>query len=171
MFKLIGSLLILAATTFIGFEIARRLSVRPKQIQLFAASLETLETEIMYGHTPLGEACMKISKQLPNPICVHYERFAHFLEKEEITVYQAWEDALKETWKQTVLKQNEFEILQQFGANLGKHDRESQQKQIILTLNHLGREEKEAREKQKTYEKMSRNLGVLVGMLIIILLI
>ncbi|GIN55752.1 stage III sporulation protein SpoIIIAB [Lederbergia ruris] len=171
MFKIIGSLLILGATTFIGFEIARRLSERPKQLQLFAASLETLETEIMYGHTPLGEACMKISNQLPNPVSDHYAKFAHFLTKEEITVYQAWEAALKETWKQTELKQNEFEILQQFGANLGKHDRESQQKQIILTLNHLGREEKEAREKQKIYEKMARNLGVLIGILIIILLV
>ncbi|KRG11606.1 stage III sporulation protein SpoIIIAB [Lederbergia galactosidilytica] len=171
MFKLIGSLLILGATTIIGFEIARGLSERPKQLQLFAASLETLETEIMYGHTPLGEACIKISKQLPNPISAHYVRFSNFLQKEEITVYKAWEAALKETWKQTALKQNEFEILQQFGANLGRHDRESQQKQIILTLNHLSREEKEAREKQKIYEKMSRNLGVLIGVLIILLLL
>ncbi|MCJ7839347.1 stage III sporulation protein SpoIIIAB [Lederbergia sp. NSJ-179] len=171
MLKFIGAFFILGATTFIGFEIARRLSERPKQLQLFAASLETLEAEIMYGHTPLGEACIKISKQLSKPISDHYARFADLLNEEDITVIQAWEAALKETWKRTALKQNEFEILQQFGVNLGKHDRESQQKQIVLTLNHLERVEKEAHEKQKMYEKMARSLGVLSGLLIVILLI
>ncbi|WP_062104710.1 stage III sporulation protein SpoIIIAB [Bacillus niameyensis] len=171
MFKLFGALFILIATTMIGFEAAKRLSRRPKHLKLFQNSLETLEAEIMYGHTPLGEAAIKISEQLPEPVSSHYRIFANYLKKDETTVIIAWEEALKETWRHTALKQNEYEILLQFGANLGKHDRDSQQKQIILTLTHLEREEEEAREVQKRYEKMMQSFGVLSGLLIIILLL
>lgn len=74
-------------------------------------------------------------------------------------------------WEQTDLKQSEYEILVQFGENLGKHDRFTQQKHILLTLTHLEREESDAREKQKQYEKLMKSLGFLSGLLFIILLL
>ena len=79
-------------------------------------------------------------------------------------MHSAWEESLKEIWSKTALKQSEYEILLQFGGNLGKHDRQTQQKQIMLTLTHLEREEEGAREKQKAYEKMLKSLGVLSGL-------
>ena len=88
-----------------------------------------------------------------------------------MTVFIAWEEALKKTWKDTSLKHNEYEILLQFGANLGKHDRSSQQKQIMLTLSHLEREENDAREAQKKYENMLKSIGLLSGLLIVLLLL
>ena len=66
---------------------------------------------------------------------------------------------MKEVWGITALKKNEFEIMKQFGETLGRHDRVSQQKQILLTLTHLEREESEASDKQQKYEKMMKSLG------------
>jgi stage III sporulation protein AB len=60
--------------------------------------------------------------------------------------------------------------MSQFGATLGQHDREHQQKQIRLTLNHLEREEGDAIESQNRYEKMLKSLGFLTGLLIVILM-
>jgi len=70
----------------------------------------------------------------------------------------------------TALKQGEFEIMKQFGETLGRHDRLSQQKHIMLTLTHLEREESEAIQSQMKYEKMVKSLGFLSGLLLIILL-
>ena len=61
--------------------------------------------------------------------------------------------------------------MKQFGETLGRHDRISQQKQIMLTLTHLEREEADARDKQKKYEKMVKSLGFFSGLLLIILFI
>ena len=61
--------------------------------------------------------------------------------------------------------------MKQFGETLGRHDRVSQQKQIMLTLTHLEREENEARDRQIRYEKMVKNIGFLTGLLLIILLL
>jgi stage III sporulation protein AB len=60
--------------------------------------------------------------------------------------------------------------MKQFGETLGRHDRMSQQKHIMLTLTHLEREEADAIQAQATYEKMTKSLGFLSGLLLIILL-
>jgi len=132
--------------------------------------LQSLEAEIMYGHTPLHEASRRLAEQLTNPLSTFFDSFAKKLTDTETTVKEAWETSLKEVWKATALKQGEFEIMKQFGETLGRHDRFSQQKHIMLTLSHLEREEADAIDRQAKYEKMVKSLGFLSGLLLIILL-
>lgn len=170
MMKLIGAMLIIIATTWTGFEFARHLTERPRQLRALKTALQSLEAEIMYSHTPLHEASRRLALQLPHPLAHFFATFAKKLTETETTVRDAWEECLKEVWGKTALKRNEFEIMKQFGETLGRHDRQSQQKQIVLTLTHLEREESEAREKQAKYEKMVKSIGFLSGLLLIILL-
>lgn len=170
MFKLLGAVIIIIATTWAGFEAARKLSTRTRQLRALKVALQSLEAEIMYAHTPLKEAAYKLQKQLSAPLNQLFASFADRLNFGETTVKQAWEDSLKEVWSSLSLKQAEFEILSQFGETLGKSDKYHQQKQILLTLTHLEREEKEAIELQGKYEKMMKSLGFLAGLLLIILL-
>ncbi|MGX1824532.1 stage III sporulation protein SpoIIIAB, partial [Heyndrickxia sporothermodurans] len=169
--SVIGAIFIILSTTWAGFELSRHLSERPKQLRMLRTALQSLEAEIMYGHTPLHEASRKLAAQLPKPISIIFERFSQKLTTMETTVKIAWEESLQEIWKITALKKSEYEILIQFGETLGKHDRATEQKQIILTLTHLEREESEARDKQQKYEKMMKSLGFLSGLLIVILLL
>ena len=124
----------------------------------------------MYGHTPLHEASRRLAEQLNEPLSSFFASFADRLIKEDTTVKEAWAVSLNDIWKKTAMKGTELEIMKQFGETLGRHDRLSQQKQIMLTLTHLEREEAEARETQGKYEKMIRSLGFLSGLLIVILL-
>ncbi|MEI4829218.1 stage III sporulation protein SpoIIIAB [Bacillus sp. FJAT-53711] len=171
MIKFLGAALILAVSTFFGFSYAKKYSERPRQLRLLKAALQSLEAEIMYGHTPLSEAAARLEKQMPKPLNWLFHSFHERLERGEQTVREAWMDSLQENWKLTALKQTEYEILQQFGETLGQHDRESQQKHIRLCITHLEREEGEAKEMQIQYEKMMKSLGVLAGLLIVILLL
>lgn len=170
MLKLIGAIFIIIATTWIGFEISKKYSERTKQLRLLKSALQSLEAEIMYGHTPLHEASRRLAEQLSNPLASFFDRFSKKLTFMETTVKDAWENSLKEIWSQTALKQGEFEIMKQFGETLGRHDRISQQKQIMLTLTHLEREELDALDRQAKYEKMVKSLGFLTGLLLCILL-
>ena len=119
----------------------------------------------------MHEAARRLSQQLPSPINGFFNKFGNKLNSSETTVRDAWEESLKEIWGKTALKKGEFEIMKQFGETLGRHDRVSQQKQIMLTLTHLEREENEARDRQIRYEKMVKNIGFLTGLLLIILLL
>lgn len=170
MFKLLGATIILIATTWAGFEAARKISARPRQLRQLKVALQSLEAEIMYGHTPLKEAAQKLQKQLPKPLNQLFALFASRLDLGETTVKKAWDDSLTEVWNFLALKQGEYEILSQFGDMLGKSDKYHQQKQILLTLAHLEREESDAIERQGKYEKMMKSLGFLSGLLLIILL-
>lgn len=170
MIKLIGAALIIAATSWTGMEAAKQLSARPRQLRHLKAALQSLEAEIMYGHTPLHEASRKLASQLAKPISLLFELFSQKLMGSETTVREAWEESLNEIWKMTALKQGEYEILRQFGETLGRHDKYSQQKQINLAITHLEREEGDAYERQVKYEKMVKSIGFLSGLLLIILL-
>ncbi|MCP8967060.1 stage III sporulation protein SpoIIIAB [Ectobacillus ponti] len=171
MIKLMGAVLIVIATTWVGFQLAKRYSERPRQLRLLKSALQSLEAEIMYGHTPLRDAAQRLAKQMPKPLCWFFETFEAELCKGEKTVREAWNDSLVQVWKLTALKKTELEILQQFGETLGQHDRDSQQKHIRLCITHLEREEGEAKDAQLQYERMMRSLGVLTGLLIVILLL
>ncbi len=171
MVKIIGAVLIIVATTWTGYEASRHLSERPRQLRLLKSALQSLEAEIMYGHTPLHEAARRLSTQMSKPLSWFFESFAGKLTSSETTVKIAWDESLNEIWKLTAFKQGEYEIMKQFGETLGRHDRVSQQKQIMLTLAHLEREEVDAFERQTKYEKMVKSLGFLSGLLLIILLL
>ncbi|MGG0740091.1 stage III sporulation protein SpoIIIAB [Niallia taxi] len=170
MMKIIGAIIILATTSLGGMEIAKSFSERPKQLRQLKSALQSLEAEIMYGHTPLHEAARRLSEQLHQPLSTFFENFSQKLMTEETTVRDAWTTCLDDIWKKTAMKKPELEIMKQFGETLGRHDRASQQKQIMLTLTHIEREEQEARDHQLRYEKMFKSLGVLSGLLIVILL-
>ncbi|WP_462412160.1 stage III sporulation protein SpoIIIAB [Neobacillus sp. Marseille-QA0830] len=170
MVKVIGAIFIIVATTLTGFEAARHFSERPKQLRALRSALQSLEAEIMYGHTPLHEAARRLSEQLAKPLSTFFDSFSQKLMDTETTVKEAWQTSLKEVWNTTALRNAEFEIMKQFGETLGRHDRFSQQKQIMLTLSHLEREEADAVQAQAKYEKMVKSLGFLSGLLLIILL-
>ncbi|MGR3764983.1 MULTISPECIES: stage III sporulation protein SpoIIIAB [Bacillaceae] len=171
MIKILGAIFILLSTSWAGFEVSKYLTERPRQLRLLKVALQSLEAEITYSHTPLHEATRKISKQLQKPVSWFFENFSKKLTEQEISVKKAWEDSLDEVWKLTAFKSGEYEILKQFGENLGKHDLVTQQKHIHLALKHLEREETEAVERQRKYEKMTKSLGFLSGLLLIILLL
>lgn len=170
MISWIGAIAILSATTITGFEWAKRVRERPKRLRELKVTLQALEAEIMYGSTPLNEAFQHIGKPLKEPLSAFFLNISDLLNQGEHSVKEAWESQLLLLAKETSFKSGEIEVLRQFGSTLGRHDKEHQQKQIQLTLAHLNREEKEARDIQERYEKMCKSLGVLMGLLIVILL-
>lgn len=167
----LGAALIIFATTWAGFEWAKKLNERPRHLRQLKVALQALEAEIVYGLTPLDEACYHLSTQLTKPLNSFFEQFSTRLKEAETTAAEAWFESLDDIWSYTAFKNGELEILRQFGATLGRHDREQQQKQIRLALAHLEREELEAVENQTKYEKMVKSLGFLTGLLLVILLI
>lgn len=169
--KLIGSILILMATTFIGFGYAKRFRERPRQLRQMVSALQSVEAEIMYGLTPIHEVAEHLTTQLSMPINQFFKELTRQLkEKDGRSLSTIWNDALELFWPKTALSASEKEIWRQFGQTLGQTDRDNQKKYIQLTIAQLEQEEKEARLAQQQYEKMAKSLGILGGLLIVILL-
>ena len=169
--KLLGAILILLTSTAMGFMFSSRYRERPRQLRQLKSALQSLEAEIMYGLTPIHEAAAHLAEQIPHPINGFFIELVQQLDKRNgQSFHYIWNEALENFWPKTALKINEKEIWKQFGQTLGQTDRDNQQKHIKMALSHLDREEKEARLAQQQYEKMTKSLGVLGGLLLILLL-
>jgi stage III sporulation protein AB len=169
--KLIGSLLLLMATSGIGFVMARRLATRPKQIRRLIGALSILETEIGYGARTLIIACQNVGGRQLQLISELFQQMAQRLATMDgAATYDCLRLAVEEWWPKTAMKSSEKEVFLQFCKTLGMSDRKDQLTHLALVKQNLTIEEQKAREEQGQYEKMVRTLGLLAGALLIILL-
>lgn len=169
--KWIGALLLIGATTTIGYFISSRLTHRPKQIRLLIHALQLLEAEMMYSQLPLHELFKTISKKMPHPIDRFFINLSEELKGEVNDFHQLWHKEVNILMKQSALKHSEIDVLNQFGSNLGQHNIIQQQKHIRLAMTHLNRELEEAIDERDTYDKMTKSTGFLVGLFIVIIFI
>ncbi|MBM7650442.1 stage III sporulation protein AB [Bacillus ectoiniformans] len=168
--KWLGACIILIASFWIGLEQSRKLSERPRQLRMLKSALKSFEAEIVFGYTPLHESSRKLSERLPSPIADIFSSFAVLLTTSEMDAKEAWKQSVAAVWPRTALKPSEYDILVEFGETLGRYDRQTEQKHILLALTHIERCEEEAIEKQRRYESMLKSLSVLGGLLLILLL-
>jgi stage III sporulation protein AB len=172
MIKLIGSMLILAAGTLIGFLQAARFADRPKQLRQLAHALQRLETEIGFGYTPLREAMIRTASAQPEPVAHLLRQVVANLDGTEgLTFRESWDLAVRDCWKNTSMKMGEQTVLLRLGSALGISDRDDQIKHLRLAAMQLKTEEDSAREDQARYEKMCKSLGILAAALIVILMV
>ncbi|MCK8825459.1 stage III sporulation protein SpoIIIAB [Fuchsiella alkaliacetigena] len=171
MLKLIGSLLVIIATSILGFIRAREFSLRVKQLRKLQTAFKILEKEILYVATPLPTALARVGQNLEEPLAQLFLDCQETLSNNSITADQAWLETVKEEFaKQTALTNEDREILINFGKNLGNSSREHQEKNLKLLFEQLKAAEQEAVQAQQQNSKKWRYFGVLTGLLIVILL-
>lgn len=171
MLKWLGIMLILYAASMFGFHQAWKLSKRPKQIRAMILSLQRLETEILYGFTPLPDALGSISLQAEEPLSRIFSGAAEAMRgPQSKSTRDGWQNAVNQYWRATQMKDNEKMTVSQLGNTLGLTDREDQVKHLRLAINQLQSEEELAKDDERRYEKMWKSLGVLIGVLVVIVM-
>ncbi|WP_117156542.1 stage III sporulation protein SpoIIIAB [Paraliobacillus quinghaiensis] len=169
--KWIGALLLLIATTWVGFELANQLNNRPKQIRQLKNALQIVEAEIVYSQAPLEEAFRIVAKQIPNPIASFFQAISQELLQQTADLPTIWEEEIARFFPNLALGNDEKELMQQFGRTLGQHDITQQKKHIQLAFTHLDRALEEAQDNQQRYGRMVKSLGFLTGLFIVLLLL
>ncbi|NOU97682.1 stage III sporulation protein AB [Paenibacillus sp. LMG 31456] len=171
MLKLLGAMLILLAATLFGFYQAQQFARRPKQIGDMIRALQRLETEIIYGSTPLPDALLQVAKTCPAPLHLIFRHVAEeLLRAGGRSVQSIWQQTVAADWRHTSMKSGEQDIFRQLGFTLGLSDGADQVKHLRLAVQQLQSELENAQEDRKRYESMWRTLGLLMGALIVILM-
>lgn len=169
--KWIGALLLIGATTIAGFYMSLKFTERPKQIRLLIHSLQMIEAEMTYSQLPLYKLFYIVSEKTNDPLKSFFKNLAEELEGQVNNFYALWNREVNTLINHSSLKKSEADILNQFGKNLGQYNITEQQKQIHLTMTHLNRELEEAIEERDTYEKLTKSIGFLTGLFIVIVFI
>ena len=171
MIKALGICMTLAACGTMGLTWAGVYEKRPRQLAAIDSALQLLETEIIYGATPLKDAMVRLSQSCEPEISGLFKHTALELGKMEgVTAGEAWSQAVKAYQQESALSDTDFKILKRFGASLGISDREDQAKHLELTRSQLKMAAAQAESAAKKNSAMFRYMGFLGGLFLVLIL-
>ncbi|MDR1205023.1 MAG: hypothetical protein LBL26_06035 [Peptococcaceae bacterium] len=171
MVKWIGAGLILAASGFWGLVKAEGLARRRAAAGELMYGVDKLETEILYGKTPLPPALFRAGSSM-NLCRALFIGTAEALEKNgRDSVGEIWKNQTQELLMGDIIDQEMGSALICFGESLGNSDCQSQQKLFSLLKGQLRAYEEKTRILRDKNEKMWKFIGVGAGCALILLLL
>jgi stage III sporulation protein AB len=171
-FKVIGIIVTVSASTLIGLYFSKALVFRLEDMKQLKKILVMLRGEVKYSLSPLPDALEEISNRSHTPFKEFLSCVARELKKfNGHNLQQIWNQAVEEKLKETYLKKEDLTKLKQLGETLGYLDKEMQLNTIDMYLEQLNEEIKYSVDHNSQSEKLYKNLGVLGGILIAIVLI
>ena len=170
MIKLFGALLILISGSSIGWIFGSIYINRVRELKELQLSLNIMDTEISYGRTLLPEALKAAADVLSSPLSNIFTEAAGMLNKSKSSnFYEIWEKTIKNNYKKSYLTREDFEIVLNWGRQIGTSTLENQIKINKLTIKRLEQHEDIAREIAARRVKPVRYAGVLLSLMVIIL--
>lgn len=169
--RLVLNLVIICCSTILGNHIANGYVYRVRQLHTLQVSIAKLETEIIYYSTLLPEALENVGKSVSGGIGKFLcDVSINLKDKNSTSVEFAWKSALDLHKSDLKMTYDDYEVINRFGCQLGTADKMSQKQLFELTQMQLHKQQEEAEEDRKRYEKMYRSLGFLSGLTIVIIL-
>lgn len=169
MFILKGIILILTflLTAYLGLALANTYKQRVKDLRNIRNALNILETKIKYTYKPLPQIFLEISDDFDGEIS---KIFKIAMEKmKEVSAGEAWSYAIENS--NTSMNKDDLNIIKNLEKMLGKTNIEGQISEIKLNCEFIDTQIKKAEEEQRKNEKLYKNLGIIVGLAIVIILI
>jgi len=170
--KILGGIMVLVSSTFLGFVLSRDCARRPQELRELQRLFQMFENEVLYLSNLLSDAFENIAKSTDNEVGVFFRSALKNLNSwNGITASAVWEKAVKENIKFTALNKEDEQILISFGKMLGNSDMEGQLKNIRLTISQLKMQEQKAEEIRNKSEAMYKRLGFLGGAALVLIFI
>lgn len=170
--KLILSLLIVSGCTLVGNIYANSYGERVKLLSHLISTLQMLETEIVYGGTPLPLLLPRVAAKSKTEISDILIDVSDILQqKDGDTFAEAWKRGVNLNSKKSAFHRDDLDLLIILGNNLGTSDRENQVKHIRLSMEDIRRNFEVAVAQQKKNAGLYKHLGLLAGITIVIILI
>lgn len=156
-------------STKIGNIYSKKYVKRVEELEQIDNLLNIFKSKIKFTCQTIKEIFEQISKDNENVIGQIFSKTNEYMEKD--TAKNAWEKALDEQIVKTSLKKQDIDTIKTLGKMLGNTDVEGQISQIELTQNLLKEKIEEAQKEKIKNAKLYNNLGVGVGLAIVIILI
>ncbi len=162
-------ILVIVCSTSIGFLLSKKYVDRVVELKNLSNLINILKNKIRFTHKPLGEVLEEIGNiKKGDKISNIFLRTANEIEKN--TLKDAWNKVVDEEKKVLNLKNEDIEIIKQFGTTLGKGDIKGEISEIEEFNIILEAQIKKAEEEATKNEKMYKSLGTIIGLVIVIIL-
>lgn len=170
--KIIGSILIIAAGTGLGFYKSKEMQDRLSDMQEIKRVFLLLKSHIRYTRAPFASAFACIAGR-SSGICKEWLLFlAKELEERGKTVFQMlWNRSIDTYLCSMRLKETDMELIKRLGVNMGHLDVESQLGAIELFLEQWEELMQRTSGELSQKRRLSRCLGVMGSIFLVILLV
>lgn len=170
--KVVGSVLILGATSYTGWQVGGSYARRPVELRDLQTALAILQTEVEYGATPLPQALQSAARAAGPAVAPLFAATAERLAAGGgITPGDAMRAVLAEGLPGSALKPEDLDIMRALAGVLGASGRDDQVRHLALARERLAGQEARAAEMRTRYEKLARYAGVLSGAALVLILI
>lgn len=130
MIKIVGVVVVIGTLSLLGLTVARGYGLRVRQLEDLQSAFALLETEIVYGLTPLPEAFMRVSQRMTEPTAGLLGQAAAGLWAAQ-PVQSAWNQAVAQLAEVSALKREDLEILRILAVGWGKRIFASSRKNFV----------------------------------------
>ncbi len=170
MLKIIGIILVVFASSKIGFSFASRLETRKAALAGFKNAFSLLEGEISFVKNNAQRAFEHISGVVQKPSDSFFANLSKTLKNQRISFEKAWQKSIDKNASKMCLTEADIQILKEFSVRFGKADVENELKNIYNTNSAISIQLADAKNACDTNKKMYQSGGVLGGILIAVML-
>ena len=167
---ILGCIVLIAGCGSSGLWLANRIRRRPSELREFLMALTLLDTEIVWGATPLPEAFGIVKERTDMPWQGFFKDLQERLERGEAANI-AWKETILCQKTHFCLKPEDWQVIRDVGKGLGRSDRTEQHKQLELVLRQLTLTKEQADIWSVKQAKMWSYLGFLGGIAGVLILI
>jgi len=166
MLKLIGSILIITATTGIGFTKSKDMQNCLNTLEELKKLFCLLRSELQYTHAPFAELFSKISEKTSTPYREWLSNLSQrLMNKTRSSFWEIWCLSITEDMKEANLKEEELEELKNVGKNMEYIE------SLELYIEQLEYRIKNTREAYRSKRKLCQSMGIMGGIFLVILLL
>ena len=170
--KIIGSILIIASTSAIGYWYSTGFQRHLNELQYLRQMLIMIYGEIQYTQEPLGEVFSHLGRRLKSP---YMEWFRYMTEaisdRSRVSFSELWQTSVDLHLAGQDLKSKDLEELKDLGTQMGYLDTETQLNVLRLYIEKLEVNIQTVREGLASKKRLSNCLGVMSGIFIAIILV
>lgn len=170
--KIISLFLIFLLSSFIGILISNKYNLRVKELEDIISALDLLETRVKYTYDTIADSFDFIANTMKTKAYRIFAISASLLsENKSMSAGDIFRSVVDDESIFLSLNSEDRETLKGLGNSLGQMDLEGQLKNIVLVKQLLENQIRHAVEEKNKNYKLSRNMGMFVGLIIMIILI
>ena len=167
---IMGCVALIAGCGSLGLWLAHRIRLRPVELRECLMALALLDTEIVWGVTPLPEAFGIVKERTDQPWQGFFAELQERLQRGE-SANLAWKETILMQKQHFCLKPEDWQVIGDVGKGLGRSDSHEQHKQLELVQRQLALMKDQAGLWSDKQAKMWSYLGFLCGIAGVLILI
>lgn len=172
MYRLIGSLLMIGATTGAGILYGKEQKGYWNTLREIREVLYLIKGELLYTAAPLGEIFFRTARKVREPYKGWMTELYEATEnRQDIHFSGIWNHSIDKRNESFRLRKNHILMLKEIGMSLGMNDRESEGNRFTLHLEQLEREIDRLQQDVQSKIKIGNCLGVMSGIFMVLILI